>query len=296
MKHAMSTVNEEDSHKLPNQESPKEVSKQDNEPKSTEPLAASTPSGDKKLPAVPSPVSDHQSLRSASADVLLPLLIFTIVKSNPSNFLSNLRFIQRFRRPSRITGQESYCLTNIMAAVSFLETTNLVGLGLSADKVLSHVTDLNAPLVPPKTTDPLPQRPIDSPGGLKLMSDVMDSSYRVFDGIGRLWQRDTPKEPAPKVMDQGSSLVAESELKDMPSGSVENKESRLRSRPDTGFHALLQAPSQLIHSVHSRTSTDGPLQKFLDKKSVEELKIGEVAELLADYKRLAAIIKQANLS
>lgn len=96
-----------------------------------------------------------QTLGSASADVLLPLLIFTIVKSNPTNFLSNLRFIHRFRRPSRISGQESYCLTNMvscycpngymvlifvsqqqMAAVSFLETTNLVGLGLSADKVL----------------------------------------------------------------------------------------------------------------------------------------------------------------
>jgi hypothetical protein len=31
-------------------------------------------------------------------------------------------------------------------------------------------------------------------------------------------------------------------------------------------------------------------------KSVDELKIGEITELLADYKRLAAIIKQANLA
>jgi hypothetical protein len=49
---------------------------------------------------------------TASADVLLPLLIFTIVKSNPTNFLSNLKFIQRYRR--HITGQESYCLTNMV--------------------------------------------------------------------------------------------------------------------------------------------------------------------------------------
>lgn len=56
-----------------------------------------------------------QTLGSASADVLLPLLIFTIVKSNPTNFLSNLRFIHRFRRPSRISGQESYCLTNMVS-------------------------------------------------------------------------------------------------------------------------------------------------------------------------------------
>ncbi|KAL0076871.1 hypothetical protein J3Q64DRAFT_1626509, partial [Phycomyces blakesleeanus] len=59
------------------------------------------------------PNSDNQNLHSASADVLLPLLIFTIVKSNPTNFLSNLRFIQRYRRQSHITGQASYCLTNM---------------------------------------------------------------------------------------------------------------------------------------------------------------------------------------
>lgn len=54
------------------------------------------------------------------------------------------------------------------------------------------------------------------------------------------------------------------------------------------------APSQLIHKNNPR-SKEGPIQKFLDMRSVEELKIGEVAELLADYKRLAAIIKQAEL-
>ena len=30
-----------------------------------------------------------------------------------------------------------------------------------------------------------------NPSGLKLVSDVMDSSYRVFDGLGKFWQRNT---------------------------------------------------------------------------------------------------------
>jgi hypothetical protein len=38
------------------------------------------------------------------------------------------------------------------------------------------------------------------------------------------------------------------------------------------------------------------MQKFLQVKSVDELKIGDVKELLADYKRLAAIMKQAGLA
>ncbi|KAI7858933.1 hypothetical protein BDC45DRAFT_286847 [Circinella umbellata] len=144
MKHAMSTVNEEETHNNNDSKPSSDTTTSSNDKKvekekSPEPVesplspptellhtdtASIASSIDKKLPTVPSPTadvtdtptssSDHQSLRSASADVLLPLLIFSIVKSNPTSFLSNLRFIQRFRRPSRVTGQESYCLTNIV--------------------------------------------------------------------------------------------------------------------------------------------------------------------------------------
>lgn len=73
------------------------------------------------------------------------------------------------------------------------------------------------------------------------MNDVVDSSYKaVFEGIGKLWQRN-------------------------------NSSNNIRYQ-------------------------DGPITKFLEMKSVDELKIGEVTELLADYKRLAAIIKQAGLA
>jgi hypothetical protein len=70
------------------------------------------------------------------------------------------------------------------------------------------------------------------------------------------------------------------------------------------FQSMLQAPSQFMASVVPRPSSaassttplsEGPMQKFLEMRSVEEMKIGEVAELLADYKRLAAILKQSQL-
>lgn len=56
-------------------------------------------------------------LSSVNADILLPILIFTIVKSNPTNFLSNLKFIQRYRRAEELSGQASYCLTNMVIHV-----------------------------------------------------------------------------------------------------------------------------------------------------------------------------------
>jgi hypothetical protein len=134
-----------------------------------------------------------------------------------------------------------------MAAVSFLETTNLVGLGLSADRVYrykvyknwgkikinifsSHVTDLNAT----KLIEPAKQQT-----GLKIVSDVVDGSYRVFDGLGKFWQRNTHElennktvsgivDRVRKVSDAAQPMIKEglSELKEM---TTSNKPSSIHS-------------------------------------------------------------------
>ena len=67
---------------------------------------------------------------SASADAVLPALIYTLIRSPPegTNFISNLQYIQRFRNASKIDGEAAYCLTNFEAAISFLETVDLASL------------------------------------------------------------------------------------------------------------------------------------------------------------------------
>ncbi|CAO3644168.1 unnamed protein product [Mucor hiemalis] len=245
------------------------------------------------------------TVSSANADVLLPILIFTIVKSNPTNFLSNLKFIQRYRRPEELSGQASYCLTNMMAAVSFLETTNLVGLGLSADRVYSHITDLNATkLIQSKQQQQ--QQPNNS--GLRIVSDVVDSSYRVFDGIGKFWQRNTQElenskamsglvNRVRKVSDAAQPMLKEglSELKEM---TITTPSTTTSGKISSDLPSFMESRSHRANSLKIKQSEGGggPIEKFLEMKSVEELTIGEVTMLLADYKRLAAIIKQANLA
>ena len=76
----------------------------------------------------------HQS--SSSADEILPTLIYTLITS-PSegiNVISNLHFIQRFRSANKINGEAAYCLTNLEAAITFLETVDLAS--LRADEAL----------------------------------------------------------------------------------------------------------------------------------------------------------------
>ncbi|KAL4880447.1 hypothetical protein BJY04DRAFT_78110 [Aspergillus karnatakaensis] len=64
---------------------------------------------------------------SSSADEILPALIYTLVTCPPEgmNIISNLSFIQRFRASSKVDGESAYCLTNLEAAISFLENVDL---------------------------------------------------------------------------------------------------------------------------------------------------------------------------
>jgi hypothetical protein len=67
---------------------------------------------------------------SSSADEILPTLIYTLITSPVEgiNIISNLEFIQRFRTSSKIDGEAAYCMTNLEAAISFLETVDLASL------------------------------------------------------------------------------------------------------------------------------------------------------------------------
>ncbi|KAI4174107.1 MAG: hypothetical protein LQ343_002553 [Gyalolechia ehrenbergii] len=70
----------------------------------------------------------HQS--SSSADEILPTLIYALITSPPEgiNVISNLNFTQRFRASNKIDGEAAYCLTNLEAAITFLETVDLATL------------------------------------------------------------------------------------------------------------------------------------------------------------------------
>jgi len=80
---------------------------------------------DEPQPFKPTPVS---------GDIILPLMIYSVVKSNPPHLLSHLLYIQRFRNES-FGGEESYCLINLLAVAEFLENVDLAALGLQAEGV-----------------------------------------------------------------------------------------------------------------------------------------------------------------
>lgn len=62
--------------------------------------------------------------KACSTDDFLPCLIFVILKSNPSNFVSCLSYIQNCHSPLFLQKEALYYLTNVMSAVGFIQNVS----------------------------------------------------------------------------------------------------------------------------------------------------------------------------
>ncbi|KAI1647563.1 uncharacterized protein F4817DRAFT_337028 [Daldinia loculata] len=67
---------------------------------------------------------------SSSADEIMPMLIYTLITMPPEKLgvISDSNFIQRFRWEEKLEGEAAYCLTNLEAAITFLQTVDLASL------------------------------------------------------------------------------------------------------------------------------------------------------------------------
>lgn len=96
----------------------------------------------------PNTSSDKQTKASkkstSGADLILPIIIYAVVKSNPPQLASQLMYLRRYRSAICLTGEASYAIVNLTAVVEFLEHVNLseLGLGSDSDKVMS-IEDLS---------------------------------------------------------------------------------------------------------------------------------------------------------
>ncbi|KAL0365844.1 UNVERIFIED_CONTAM: Vacuolar protein sorting-associated protein 9A [Sesamum radiatum] len=66
------------------------------------------------------------------ADEFLPVLIYVTIKANPPQLHSNLSYIQRFRRQTRLVAEAAYFFTNMLSVESFI--TNIDAKALSMEE------------------------------------------------------------------------------------------------------------------------------------------------------------------
>ncbi|KAJ3322240.1 hypothetical protein HDV06_003300 [Boothiomyces sp. JEL0866] len=69
---------------------------------------------------------------TSNNDSLLPTLILVIVRANPPNLISNIKYITRYRNAQEMEkGTNQYCMTNMMGALSFIYNMSYKSLTLS---------------------------------------------------------------------------------------------------------------------------------------------------------------------
>ncbi|KAI0630746.1 hypothetical protein C8Q77DRAFT_1063148 [Trametes polyzona] len=146
--------------------------------------------------AAPSrPLSPVTTPTPVSGDIILPLMIFAVVKANPPHLVSHLLFTQRFRRERAAGGEEGYCLINLMAVAEFLENVDLAALGLgeSEKMVISTAaltpipinrtgSESGSPRVPQASLRGRVEQQVDALAGSanKVLTGVVDTSFGVL--------------------------------------------------------------------------------------------------------------------
>ena len=220
---------------------------------------------------------------SSSADEILPTLIYTLITSAPEdmNVVSNLNFIQRFRTSSKVDGEAAYCLVNLEAAISFLETVDLSS--LRADELPegpakhsstpSTPTSENVPALPNK---PSPAQTI-KPSIAPITVESTEKSTSALEATKAL--------PSPKTPNTTSTTLQQqrriSALVQAQAGRIEAGRDNFLNAADKIYESINGTLDNSFQFVFGRfrehTSGDSPLPKTLEdaRKLVSSPHLGE---------------------
>ncbi|SCU83141.1 LANO_0B08438g1_1 [Lachancea nothofagi CBS 11611] len=62
----------------------------------------------------------HSGLENGGADAFVPVLVYTLLKSDVESLLSNLNYIERFRYTEFLRGESAYYLSSVQGAANFI--------------------------------------------------------------------------------------------------------------------------------------------------------------------------------
>lgn len=205
---------------------------------------------------------------SSSADEILPTLIYTLITSSPEsiNVVSNLNFIQRFRTSSKVDGEAAYCLVNLEAAISFLETVDLSS--LRADEVPEGPPKSGSVPSTPVTEKSLafPARPVPtSPANATLSSVTVTSTDKSISPTDATKALPTPRTPtATQVQQRRISALVQAQA----------------DRIEAGRENLLSTADKIYESVHGtlENSFEFVFGRFKDHRALGDSPLPKTLE------------------
>ncbi|AAS51570.1 ADL349Wp [Eremothecium gossypii ATCC 10895] len=103
----------------------------------------------------------HSRLEHGGADVFVPLLIYTVLKSDVSALASNLRYIERFRLPAFLHGESAYYLSSLQGAVGYILHLDPEKLHIPDPVAYNALYDANRLSLPAPPLEEAPRAPAD---------------------------------------------------------------------------------------------------------------------------------------
>ncbi|KAK3003753.1 hypothetical protein RJ639_019206 [Escallonia herrerae] len=215
------------------------------------------------------------------ADEFLPVLIYVTIKANPQQLHSNLLYIQRYRRQSRLVAEAAYFFTNMLSAEAFIRNIDAKALSMDEMEYEKNIESAQAVL-----------------SGLSTDSDDMPMPSQSHQSVWQL-PRSELGEPRQEAFNPNKHQGSASQLQ-FPPQSFETK-----SRSE-GLHAKDQVSLGKVPSISDLEDQGGFMlmkeekvnQVFRDfpylYSQSGDLTISDVDDLLNKYKQL--VLKYVCLS
>jgi len=104
----------------------------------------------------------------AGSDEFLPLLIYTVIKSNFGRFQTNINYIQNYRSPNKLTSECSCYLTHLYSAVTFAENLDASDIKIDPEEFVRLMNCHS-------DTTSLPTSKNTQPSNLQELSNITES-------------------------------------------------------------------------------------------------------------------------
>lgn len=228
------------------------------------------------------------------ADELLTAVIYMILRGNPSQLISNLRYVQRFSDGRLLNGPSAYMLTMLDSAVAYIETLDADALRTNAAPAQQPVGGASdTPAAPPAAPLLSPSQP-DHGADALLDAQPDEDLTHAAQGAAALFDAALALSPPP-----GSPRASDGDASSGPSAEAVAAATAAVS----AAIASLAAPATTSNAVVSTTTigiaqpaltgagvNTGRMQRFLAMHDADELTLADVRDLFADYKQLAALL------
>ncbi|KAK7351152.1 hypothetical protein VNO77_10387 [Canavalia gladiata] len=198
------------------------------------------------------------------ADEFLPVLIYVTMKANPPQLHSNLLYIQRFRRQSRLVAEAAYYFTNMLSAESFISNIDAKAISMDEAEFERNMEFARALLSGPSVDTQDPSSPYQNNGQHPRVEPTQHKNIALNDN----------KDPALRT----------------PSSAAKS-ESKKVAFADELLITKVPSLSDLENKGASMILKEEKLKEVFGEfpylfASVGDLTVGDVEDLLTNYKQL----------